>query len=335
MTPFIVVAFNAMGTPLFLWPFGCRKLGGLRVVEFLGGKHANFNMALWRRDVAAKIGADDLRAALSAPCRARRPRQAHQPAADLGRHHQSVRAAAAAAFGQFRLQRRAGARLRRAVARPHQCGRPQEDAQEGAHARELWRGSLRAGARRRRRAPRARRLLQAEERAHAQLWASRMFSRHPACGASSRRRRPSSMPAASRRSNSTRFRSTTSSWRPWAASSAAGASAPCSIRSRKAATPIESPGEQLIVNLVRGCCERGLDTFDLGIGEAHYKNFVLRRCRAAVRQLPAAQRRRAAAGHRVRHRRLGQAHHQATCGIVVAGARGAPPARAALRHALI
>jgi CelD/BcsL family acetyltransferase involved in cellulose biosynthesis len=35
---------------------------------------------------------------------------------------------------------------------------------------------------------------------------------------------------------------------------------------------IESPGEQLIVNLVRSCCERGIDTFDLGIGEAQYKN---------------------------------------------------------------
>ena len=35
---------------------------------------------------------------------------------------------------------------------------------------------------------------------------------------------------------------------------------------------VESPGEQLIVNLVRGCCERGFDTFDLGIGEAHYKS---------------------------------------------------------------
>jgi CelD/BcsL family acetyltransferase involved in cellulose biosynthesis len=33
----------------------------------------------------------------------------------------------------------------------------------------------------------------------------------------------------------------------------------------------ESPGEQLIVNLVRQCCERGLDTFDLGIGQARYK----------------------------------------------------------------
>jgi CelD/BcsL family acetyltransferase involved in cellulose biosynthesis len=34
---------------------------------------------------------------------------------------------------------------------------------------------------------------------------------------------------------------------------------------------IESPGEQLIINLVRDCCGRGLQTFDLGIGEAHYK----------------------------------------------------------------
>ncbi len=44
MTPFIVVGFNAVGSPLFLWPFGRRMLAGMRVVEFLGGKHANFNM---------------------------------------------------------------------------------------------------------------------------------------------------------------------------------------------------------------------------------------------------------------------------------------------------
>lgn len=64
ITPFIVVAFNTVGTPLFLWPFGLRKLAGLRVVEFLGGKYANFNLGLWRREIAAKISADDLRAAL-------------------------------------------------------------------------------------------------------------------------------------------------------------------------------------------------------------------------------------------------------------------------------
>ncbi len=33
----------------------------------------------------------------------------------------------------------------------------------------------------------------------------------------------------------------------------------------------ESPGEQLLVRLVQRCCERGLECFDLGIGEANYK----------------------------------------------------------------
>ena len=48
VTPFIVVGFDALGAPLFLWPLGRRRMGPLQVVEFLGGKHANFNMALWR-----------------------------------------------------------------------------------------------------------------------------------------------------------------------------------------------------------------------------------------------------------------------------------------------
>jgi CelD/BcsL family acetyltransferase involved in cellulose biosynthesis len=65
VTPFIVIGFNADGAPLFLWPFGRRALASLRVVEFLGGKHANFNLGLWRRDVAACIGVGDMRAAVS------------------------------------------------------------------------------------------------------------------------------------------------------------------------------------------------------------------------------------------------------------------------------
>src|SRR5512135_3392860 len=48
VTPFIVTGLNAAGAPLFLWPFGRRMVAGLRVVEFLGAKHANFNMGLWR-----------------------------------------------------------------------------------------------------------------------------------------------------------------------------------------------------------------------------------------------------------------------------------------------
>src|SRR6185437_1819341 len=55
VSPFVVVGFDAGGVPIFLWPFGRRSIGGLRAIEFLGGKHANFNVALWRRDAAAAI----------------------------------------------------------------------------------------------------------------------------------------------------------------------------------------------------------------------------------------------------------------------------------------
>lgn len=53
--PFIVVAFDHSGAPLCLLPFGCKAHGPFRVAEFLGGKHANFNLALWRRDAARAL----------------------------------------------------------------------------------------------------------------------------------------------------------------------------------------------------------------------------------------------------------------------------------------
>ena len=65
VTPFIVVGLQRGGEPLFLWPFGRRRLGRLRVAEFLGGKHANFNMALWRCDVAARSTPPTCAAALA------------------------------------------------------------------------------------------------------------------------------------------------------------------------------------------------------------------------------------------------------------------------------
>jgi CelD/BcsL family acetyltransferase involved in cellulose biosynthesis len=65
VTPFIVVGFDAKGSACFLWPLGRRHMGGVRSLEFLGGKHANFNMALWRSDLAADVTADDLRSVLA------------------------------------------------------------------------------------------------------------------------------------------------------------------------------------------------------------------------------------------------------------------------------
>jgi CelD/BcsL family acetyltransferase involved in cellulose biosynthesis len=35
-----------------------------------------------------------------------------------------------------------------------------------------------------------------------------------------------------------------------------------------------SPGDILLMHMIRHCCERGLATFDLGVGEAHYKDKI-------------------------------------------------------------
>jgi CelD/BcsL family acetyltransferase involved in cellulose biosynthesis len=65
VTPFVVVGFDADGKPAFLWPLGRTRKGPLNVVSFLGGKHANFNLALWRRDIAESLTADDLHALIA------------------------------------------------------------------------------------------------------------------------------------------------------------------------------------------------------------------------------------------------------------------------------
>jgi CelD/BcsL family acetyltransferase involved in cellulose biosynthesis len=61
VTPFIVVGLDEDAEPLFLWPFGRTQKGLLKVARFLGSKHANFNVGLWRRDSLAAIGARELR----------------------------------------------------------------------------------------------------------------------------------------------------------------------------------------------------------------------------------------------------------------------------------
>ena len=64
--PFIVTAHDADGRPLLLLPLTIRRQHGIRVACFMGGKHANFNMALWERDFAREATASDLHALLSA-----------------------------------------------------------------------------------------------------------------------------------------------------------------------------------------------------------------------------------------------------------------------------
>jgi CelD/BcsL family acetyltransferase involved in cellulose biosynthesis len=64
VTPLFVVGYDPAGAPAFLWPLGRKRSGPLNVARFLGGKHANYNFALWRRDAAAAMTIDALRAVI-------------------------------------------------------------------------------------------------------------------------------------------------------------------------------------------------------------------------------------------------------------------------------
>lgn len=64
VAPFLVVGRDTAGAAQFLWPFGRLRRGPLTIVRPLGGKHANFNAGLWRRDYAAGLDGDGLQAVL-------------------------------------------------------------------------------------------------------------------------------------------------------------------------------------------------------------------------------------------------------------------------------
>jgi CelD/BcsL family acetyltransferase involved in cellulose biosynthesis len=65
VSPFIVIATDADGRPLMLLPLALRHKFGIRTACFMGGKHANLNMALWDRDFATNAGPADLAPLLS------------------------------------------------------------------------------------------------------------------------------------------------------------------------------------------------------------------------------------------------------------------------------
>ncbi len=67
--PFFIIARDANGAPLALLPLGLFRFGPLRVAQFLGGKHSNYNLGLFRSDRA--FSAKDLRLLLREA--ARRP----------------------------------------------------------------------------------------------------------------------------------------------------------------------------------------------------------------------------------------------------------------------
>ena len=65
VAPFVIAGYDADRHPLLLLPLAARMEHGVRVARFLGGKHATFNMPIYRRDFATAATVSDLEALLS------------------------------------------------------------------------------------------------------------------------------------------------------------------------------------------------------------------------------------------------------------------------------
>jgi CelD/BcsL family acetyltransferase involved in cellulose biosynthesis len=65
VVPCVVVGYAGDGEPLFLWPFGRKRMGPVTIAGFLGSKHACFNVGLWRRDFVGAVRQADIRAAFA------------------------------------------------------------------------------------------------------------------------------------------------------------------------------------------------------------------------------------------------------------------------------
>jgi CelD/BcsL family acetyltransferase involved in cellulose biosynthesis len=275
VTPLIVVAFNGAGSPQFLWPFGRSTRAGVRVVEFLGGKHVNLNLALWRSDAAARIGLEDLRGALAELAGSadllmltQQPLTwaglanpfallPHQPSASFGvcgalapdfeallqartnadtRKKMRKKERKLASFGKVRFARASGA---------DEIGRVLDAffQQKRARMRALGQPDVFA-------APGVRQFIEAAA-------AGRGAGSGPIVEL---------------------FALSVDDTIVATIGGIVGGGRFCamfiSIEQERFAA--ESPGEQVLANLVRHCCERGLDTIDLGVGEAKYKTLFCR-----------------------------------------------------------
>ena len=306
VSPFIVVGFNPFGTPLFLWPLGLRHVAGLRVAEFLGGKHANFNMALWRSNVAAHIEAGDLRAVL---CRlgggADMLKLVNQPLTWGGSTNP---------FALLPHQRAANYAFSGALI-------PDFDALLRARTNAATRKKMRKkertlagyGAVRFALAEGNRDVRQALDVFFKQK-SARMQAQglHDVFADPNVRRFVEDAATTARPDGKPLIELYALSVDDMIVATMGGIVG----RGRFCAMfnsitmgryAVESPGEQLIVQLVRQCCERGLTTFDLGIGEARYKTLFCGDAEplfdsflplSVAGWLPAASYRAAAAGKR-------------------------------------
>jgi CelD/BcsL family acetyltransferase involved in cellulose biosynthesis len=273
-SPFIVVARDKSGGPLALMPFARSSRGLLRVVEFIGGKHANFNLGLFRPGRAWSAAAlSDLLAVAAAQAETHvdlytlvnQPRDWQgrvNPLAVLGGWaspsfgYKSELPLAFEAWRDARYSKVARRKLRKKAERLASMGAVSHGvARDQAEAARTLDALIAL------RCDRARRegVLEAYENPDAQA-----FLRHLATGGRSGERSIIELHALMLDER------------------VVAAFAALSVRDRLSGLVIAydadpeiarcSPGELILHEVVRSAIARGFATFDLGVGEARYKN---------------------------------------------------------------
>jgi CelD/BcsL family acetyltransferase involved in cellulose biosynthesis len=271
--PFVVVGFNASREPLFLWPFGSRHIGSMVSLEFLGGKHANFNMALWRRDVAATIEARDLRKVLRQLAgRADFVKLTSQPLTWGG---------ATNPFALLPNQRAPNYGFSGALVPDFEAllrARTNAETRKKMRKKERTLGGFGELRFERALAPDdVRRVLDAFfKQKSARMRTLGVPDAFAVPGVRRFIEAAATEPAIGGELLIELYALSVDDIIVATMGGIVGGGRFCAMFNSiiEGRFAVESPGEQLILKLVRSCCERGLDTFDLGIGEARYKNLL-------------------------------------------------------------
>jgi CelD/BcsL family acetyltransferase involved in cellulose biosynthesis len=269
VTPAVIVGLDANRQPLLLLPFGRRQVGPLQIAEYLGGKHSNFNMAIWRRDVAATVGRDDLNEVLAGLAGIDLLALRSQPESwdDIANPFLQLPHQMAPSFGQRgRLQADFAALEQACLSAPARKKLRKKERVLASHGPlRFWRVQTEAEA------------IGVLEAFFAQK-AERMRGLGVVNAFDVPGMREFITAAATEHLRDGRpaielYACTVGKTVAATIAGLVSKNRFCALFNSMVFNVLahESPGELMLVNLVRMCCERRLDVFDLGVGEANYK----------------------------------------------------------------
>jgi CelD/BcsL family acetyltransferase involved in cellulose biosynthesis len=269
VTPAVIVGLDVNRQPLLLFPFGRRQVGPLQIAEYLGGKHSNFNMAIWRRDVATTFSRDELNELLAGLAGIDLLALRSQPESwdGIANPFLQLPHQMAPSFGQRGALQADFAALEQAClsAPARKKLRKKQRVLASYGPLRFWRVQT-----------------QAEALSVLEAFFAQKGERMRTLGvvnafdvpgmrefitAAATEQLPNGRPAIEL------YACTVGDNVAATIAGLASRNRFCGLFNSMIFNELahESPGELMLINLVRMCCERGLEVFDLGVGEANYK----------------------------------------------------------------